>query len=235
MATKKNENVAVDENIICAPLQRKTIVVKLMGDSPLIVHAWSIKAKREILGKQQKKASAGKQVRVPLREYAESLYLLGKDGILIGDDEMESITESITETTTYEEVQEMLSKYKYGFPCSALKACMIDTAFQQGLVAKKTTLKGAIQVQGEYMIIEGIPSVREDMVKIGGISKVSDLRYRAEFRQWSATVVIQYLANSVSASQIMSFLEYGGFCDGLGEWRASRDGSFGHFTPIITN
>ena len=38
-------------------LNLQTINITLLGDSPLIVHAWSRKAKQEMLDKQMKKAS----------------------------------------------------------------------------------------------------------------------------------------------------------------------------------
>lgn len=55
-------------------LNIQTMELVLVGDSPLIVHAWSKKAKQAILDKQQKKASKGKDVRDPKRDYEEAFY-----------------------------------------------------------------------------------------------------------------------------------------------------------------
>jgi hypothetical protein len=60
-------------------LNIQTMSLTLIGDSPLIVHAWSKKAKEAILAKQQKKASKGKEVRDPERDFQESLYRM-EDG-----------------------------------------------------------------------------------------------------------------------------------------------------------
>jgi hypothetical protein len=46
----------------------------LIGDSPLICHAWSAKAKREMLDKQMKKAKAAKEAKDPEDDYQQSLY-----------------------------------------------------------------------------------------------------------------------------------------------------------------
>jgi hypothetical protein len=48
--------------------------IDLVGDSPLIVHAWSAKAKKEMLDKQMKKAKGAKQSKDPNRDYEEAFY-----------------------------------------------------------------------------------------------------------------------------------------------------------------
>lgn len=48
--------------------------ITLVGDSPLICHAWSEKAKKEMLDKQMKKAKTAKAAKDPERDYNESLY-----------------------------------------------------------------------------------------------------------------------------------------------------------------
>ena len=64
------------ENSVSVPsLNIQTVRIVLIGDSPLIVHAWSKKAKETILRKQQKKASKGKEIRDPDKDFQESLYL----------------------------------------------------------------------------------------------------------------------------------------------------------------
>ncbi|MCW5615844.1 MAG: hypothetical protein KIT32_12045 [Rhodocyclaceae bacterium] len=53
-------------------LQRMEIM--LVGDSPLITHKWSEKAKKEMLDKQMKKAKTAKEAKDPERDFQESLY-----------------------------------------------------------------------------------------------------------------------------------------------------------------
>lgn len=55
-------------------LDIRTIQVRIIGDSALICHRWSEKAKKEMLDKQMGKASAGKTPKDPERDYNESLY-----------------------------------------------------------------------------------------------------------------------------------------------------------------
>ena len=65
--------------VVLPPLQIETVNVTLIGDTPLIVHRWSEKAKKQMLDKQMKRASAGKEAKDPERDFRESLYVL-EDG-----------------------------------------------------------------------------------------------------------------------------------------------------------
>jgi hypothetical protein len=66
--------------VVLPPLQIETVNVTLIGDTPLIVHRWSEKAKKQMLDKQMKKATAGKEAKDPERDFRESLYVL-EDGL----------------------------------------------------------------------------------------------------------------------------------------------------------
>lgn len=58
------------------PLQINLLRIVLIGDTPLIVHRWSDKAKKMMLDKQMKKASAGKEAKDPYQDFLDSLYTL---------------------------------------------------------------------------------------------------------------------------------------------------------------
>ena len=52
----------------------------IVGQTPLIVHAWSEKARREMLSKQLKAVKGGKDVRDPQADFVSSLYETGDGG-----------------------------------------------------------------------------------------------------------------------------------------------------------
>lgn len=212
MATKKDT-----AEVTIPALNIQEVNVRLVGDTPLISHAWSEKAKLMMLQKQTKKATTGKEIRRPAVEFAESLYWIT---------EKPNLSEM-----TDEEAQKILAEYlpksKFGFPTTAFKAAAIDAAFQQNVVNKKTTIRGAIHVIGELAEIDGVPAMREDMVRIG--MGTADLRYRAEFKTWSVTLPIRYNVNSVSLEQLVNFFNYGGFSNGVGDWRPAKGGTYGAF------
>lgn len=56
------------------PLNIQTVTFVLIGDSPLIVHAWSEKAKREMLDKQMKRATKAKEAKDPEADYEACFY-----------------------------------------------------------------------------------------------------------------------------------------------------------------
>lgn len=77
MAAKKKEEVVALKSI-----RIERINLEIEGDSALIVHAWSAKAKKEMLDKQMKKAKTAKAAKDPERDYEEAFYRLpnGKPG-----------------------------------------------------------------------------------------------------------------------------------------------------------
>src|SRR5690606_31114943 len=60
------------------PLALETVEIPLIGTSPLIVHASSEKALRAMADKQQKKATKGREAKVPFEDFVGSLYWLSE-------------------------------------------------------------------------------------------------------------------------------------------------------------
>lgn len=56
-------------------LNIQQLTLTLIGDSPLISHRWSEKAKKEMLDKQMKKAKTAKVAKDPEADYLSSLYI----------------------------------------------------------------------------------------------------------------------------------------------------------------
>lgn len=220
MATKKESAVV---NLPELKLQHFTL--KIVGDSPLISHAWSEKAKLMMLNKQQKKAATAKEVRRPMVEFADSLYWLTPKPDFDG----------LTDEQVKELLAEVIPQSKFGFPTLAFKAAALDAGYQQGALVRnagtgdlaKTTARGAFQVIGEFAIIDGIPTPREDIGRVG--MGTADLRYRAEFKTWSTELEITFNATVITTEQIVNLFRLGGFANGVGDWRPAKDGRFGTF------
>ena len=213
MATATKEKT----EIVIPALKLAFLELHIVGDSPFISHAWSEKSKLMMLQKQQRKATSAKEVRRPAVEFADSLYWLTPKPDL----------NNLTDEEAQEVLAEIIPKSKFGFPTLAFKAAAIDAAFQQGLVDKKTTLRGAIQVIGEFAEIEGTPTIREDVGRIG--MGTAELRYRAEFKDWKTKLQVQYNTGAVSAEQIVNVFNIGGFANGIGDWRPAKGGTFGTY------
>lgn len=66
-----------DEVIQITPISIKSVPIRIVGDSPLIVHAWSEKAKRMMLDAQMGKTKTkAKEVKDPFDDFVQSLYWL---------------------------------------------------------------------------------------------------------------------------------------------------------------
>jgi len=63
------------EEVKFAGLAIDRLRLRLTGTSPLIVHKWSEKAKKQMLDKQMKRSSQGKAAKDPEQDYRESLYI----------------------------------------------------------------------------------------------------------------------------------------------------------------
>ena len=59
-----------------------------------------------------------------------------------------------------------------------------------------------------------------------------DLRFRPEFRNWKAKLLIRYDADRVTVEQVANLLNHGGQTVGVGEWRPEKNGTFGMFQVV---
>lgn len=200
-----------DVSIELPALKIGMMEVTLIGDAPLIVHAWSMKAKREMLDKQLKKAKPAREAKDPVADFNASMYRFEDGG--------------------------------YGFPSVAFKAAAV-TAGTSVAGITKVAARQAFHILGEDMDVDGAfdgakarvnlvrieggePQMREDMVRVG--MGTADLRYRAEFLNWRARILVRHNENVLSQSQILNLLNTAGFAVGVGEWRPERDGQYGMF------
>ena len=212
------------EVIEIKPIQMKTVEVTIVGDTPLIMHAWSEKAKRMMLEAQQgKKKSKAKEYKNPVADFITSMYWLEGMPDIDGKDE--------------EECMDLFEKAidngaKFGFPITALKQAALSAAFRLGYSKNKVSLQGVFFIETDYgdkLLIESdTPVMREDMVKLA--TGVADIRYRGEFRNWKTTFRLKYNENGgFSLENIINILNAGGIACGLGEWRVEKDGDFGRY------
>lgn len=63
--------------------------------------------------------------------------------------------------------------------------------------------------------------MREDIVRLSGVSRAPDMRYRPEFRKWSVEVKVQFDADYISLDSLMNLFARAGVSAGVGEWRPS--------------
>lgn len=212
---KKNEAAIIE----IKPINIVTTTVRIAGDTPLIMHRWSEKAKRMILEKQMKKTkSSAKEAKNPVEDFIESIYW------------MEGKPSEYTEEAFDEACR---NGARFGFPVTAIKQATISSAYRNGITKDMASLRGAFFIAGEgselLAEVKGCtPTMREDMVRVG--MGVADIRFRGEFANWYMDLQVSYNANGAyTLEQIINLINVGGFSCGIGEWRPEKDGNYGMY------
>lgn len=184
----------------------ETVLVPIVGTSPLLVHRFSEKAKRQMLDAQQGRKRV-KESRDPQADYESSLYRTDSGG--------------------------------YGFPVLAFKAATVGAARFYDKSVSMTGLRQCLFMHGEHskaagqslVVLSGEPIMREDMVRVG---MGTDLRYRAEFPDWSAVLRVTFVTSMLSRTSVLSLIDAGGMGVGVGEWRPEKRGDFGTYAIDTT-
>lgn len=191
-------------SIDIAPLEQHTLHVPIVGITPLIVNNWSEKAKRQMLDAQQGKATRKKPPKDPEADFKASMYV-HEDGW-------------------------------HGMPSTAFKSAIADAArfFDKSITI--TSLKRSLFIEGEGVdqlvrIEGGEPTMRQDMVR--NASGVADIRFRAQYDPWHATLAVTYPISMYTPATIVALVDAAGN-NGVGEWRPSapknNGGTYGRWS-----
>lgn len=202
MPTKAPGSATEPSNIVIRRLGTATLLVPIIGTSPLIVHNWSEKAKRQMLDAQQGGKKL-KEKRDPEADYEAAFYRLkdGRPGFpVLG------FKAATTEATRH-------------YDKAVSKVGMMQSLFFKGEYSPSA---------GKSLApIEGDPIMREDVVTVGISGR--DLRYRPEFVEWSTMLEIVYIKTAVSVESVLSLVDAGGLTVGVGEWRIQKKGDYGTY------
>jgi len=212
----------VKEVIEIPAINIKEVNLTVVGDSSLIVHRFDDKSRRQILEKQMKKAtSKAKQheIKNPVLDFINSMYWLeGKP------DEEDCKTPEDAEKAFKKAIE---NGARFGFPSIAFKSAAVSAGYRSGITKDKVSSYGAFHIDSEFAEIQGVPEIREDMVRIMGTS--ADIRYRGEFKRWKTIFSVKYDAGMFSLEQVINLFNRGGFNCGIGEWRPEKGGEHGKF------
>lgn len=218
MATKAKENGQVAVNriaetigqsstVVIEKISPKIIELEIVGITPLLVCAWSQKARQQMLDKQMKKAKTGREAKNPEADYLASRYIStdGWDGIPAG-----------------------------GVKGCIVNACRAVDGLPMTLAKRMIFVRSqGVTKEGQGLVrIYGKHEMHQGMVRIdnGG---TCDIRFRAVYPTWSAKLEIEFLSSVISAEQVCNLVELSGFIEGLCEHRPgapkSNTGDNGRF------
>jgi hypothetical protein len=223
MATKK-----VPEVVKIKPIKDISTTVRLVGDTPLIVHKWSEKAKRMLPAWPEDGPKSDiteqKEYAGPMESFMNALYWITPK------------PEEFSEAAFAEAVN---SGARFGFRVEAFKNAAIDAAYSKKWIPNKKSVKGLFFIQPDFVDGEGnqlveikgcVPEMREDIVILSGMTRKPDLRWRPQFSNWYVDLNIRFDADGIySLQDIVNMLNAGGRYSGIGEYRPEKDGQFGMF------
>jgi len=189
-------------------IQVQQAEVKIRGLSPLIMHRWDEKAKREMLDKQMKK-TVKRQPKEPQKQYEDSIYWLNDKHVGFPAD---AFKQSMVRGA------DLLGGKDVGMPMNKMRMSF----FIHGEYSQKDD-RDLVPLTGEL-------SMREDMVRLQG--STADIRYRGQVMNWEATLRISYNSSQVSFDQLVNMIQAAGYGVGVGEWRPERKGTFGRFEVV---
>lgn len=210
----RKENIVSLRSLLAGKVTYSRFAVWIVGETPLITHSWSEKARIQMLRAQIKAVeAAGREAREPEDDYQNSLYEIA-DGV-------------------------------YGFPTTAVKLALWTAAHQDKGITKTSVLSsvwldnvmcktrpalaGAICDMPLTRIWGAAPAMREDMVRIGGMSRTATLAYRAQFFPWAAHITGRFNRTAIPAEALAFLFDEAGRACGIGDWRNERKGVFGSF------
>lgn len=186
------------------PLKIGTGSLFITGENALI-HKFSSKAIHQMLAKQIGKgfSVAGREKREPHMDWVRALYLMPGD--------------------------------RFGFPVRAIKSALVR-AFKDTHLSM-TDAKTAFFVEGESVpsalgndaLLEMVGVPRLHMAMVRNDNGTADVRFRAEFDQWSARLNFKYNCSMVTHEQLAQACVVAGFGIGLGDDRPQKGGNFGAF------
>lgn len=208
-----SERIALGE-LLSESAPSQDFIFWLVGNTPLIVHSWSEKAKREMLQKQAGATRTAKEKRDPEEDFVNSLYEMG-NGVY-----------GFPITAVKKAILSCAHKDR-GVPRSdVMSALWLDAE----IVRTRPALAGAVCDMPLVRIYGDKAEMREDMVRIGaGPRKTANLAYRGQFRTWAIRVTGSINPLMVAPHQLAFLVRQAGTAVGIGDWRNEKGGWFGAF------
>lgn len=201
MTTRKP---VVLETVRISPPKIITMEFHIRGIAPLVVHAFSAKARQQIMDTQ----AAGSQARSKRVRAAKDFDQVYRDAFHMG-----------------------MKTKQPGFPASAFRTAMIDACRLVGY--KMTVAKLSVFVEhddideGGYpiVLIQGKPERHESYAR--NETGVVDIRVRPMWKAWEMKLRVRFDGDQFSASDVTNLLSRAGQQVGIGEGRPNSKKSFG--------
>jgi hypothetical protein len=204
-------------NVITVPEIRLEVhSLYLIGNAPLIVHAFPEKARKQMLDKQMKNAKGGRDARDPLAEVEAAQYLLpdGRHGFpAVGFKNA-----AVTACTSLADVTKVAARQAF-----RIEGLGMNT---------EGVLEGSFIRTALVPLIAHPPTIREDVVRLSGPSRSAEMRYRPEYFPWGVELTAIINPQVISLGQLVSMFQAAGHGVGIGDYRPEKNGDCGTFDVV---
>jgi hypothetical protein len=180
------------------------LVLTGMPGTPLVIHAFSEKAKQQIRDKQGKKPKQAKEKRDPEAEFQAAKYIDGEG----------------------RECAPITAIKKAMISAATAMDNLTKVALRQAIFVSPTVDRASMLVPIERL--DGTPAVgemREDPVTIG--INTRGLAYRPGYNEWRLRVTVEYNRRLVSQEQVIALAEQAGWGVGICEGRPEKSSALG--------
>lgn len=220
--TKSKPGEAATRAIVVKPLAKRLLRFRIVGETELVVHRFGAKALYGMLASQLG-LKAPKEKRDAKAEYERALYVLQRPG--------------------------KGGKERYGFPVTGIKDSWASAAVALGAVRYKNEIYRVLRIRGEPskvdvcgpITLSPVPCAeimakeivqRTDAVRLSGVGRKADLRFRPSFVEWSIALEVEYMSDFIAAESIVNIADAAGKSGGIGENRQERGGEWGSYSVV---
>lgn len=205
-STPKPKSTTSSQIVDVVALERREVVVALIGETPMIFNRMAEKVKQGLLLPAGRLTAADKLARLkhdPLAEFRSSPYRLTSD----------------KEATLL------------GIPAGAFKKAIAQAAVDiPGAARTQIGRLTRVLVSNENNLVPiyGLPYIKMDVTKQADINRTPDVRTRAAIKQWAAILRISFVHPNLNQKTIVNLLNAAGLIVGVGDWRQEKgSGDFG--------
>lgn len=191
---------------IVEELSAGQIEICILGTSPFIYNAVSLKARQELLFPRARLTSSQRAMTLkhdPMSEFRNSVYRR---------------RQSETGST------------RLVFPCPAFKGVVSTAALDLPSDVTKAKIGRLTWIEGDRLDIYGVPEMLMSVVRNSDIGHTPDIRSRAILPRWCCRVTIRYVRPILNERVLSGLLSMGGLTVGIGDFRQEKGkGSYGQF------
>lgn len=183
----------------------------ILGKTPLVYNAMSMKSKMQLLLPSGRKTAAERSTTLkhePLTEYRDSVYRR--------KDDENGLTRLFAPSRWFKQAAAMATRRIPG--------------------PTMTEMQQLLWVENEYADLYGIPQVYMAIVRSADQKRTPDVRTRAIIPQWFCKITVNYVQPNISIQALGKLLSIAGIIQGVGDDRQEKgNNSFGQFELVNEN